>query len=540
MGPNFLGRQLLSRRAFRLAAATVVLLFCAWQLASAQQPNPKITPDSAQVPAGNSTDAMVVSDDGGRGSYLGSSKVPEVGISFDPPSAGSGRKTTQWESNMKVSTSPQAEQKTHPILIQLFNSGGRLLGEQTWRLTVTAPAPSPSPTSTSTAGPSGPTTPSPGTTSNSSPTPTPELSVPAGASPGASPHLATPDSPEPVKKTDVLAANEKFEKAIEEEKSDFVLAINDPTGISTDPAVVLTNGLLALLLTLVVVAPGILFESTLEANLAEVKGWFGWAAAPASRSKKWLRKLSRSWLGFGLISFFTAILYAFLSPDVSFDKATVALVLGIVVSIVVVTFIKEFIIGAYVQSRGEKKAYLRVLPVTVIVGVICVAISRVTEFEPGYLWVLVAVAAFRGEVGKVQGKAVAIASTALLLVSIGAWVALIPMRNIAGTSEIPLHLAALEAILAATFVAGLEGLVFSLFPMRFLDGHKVIGWSRLAWAALFAVSLFVSFHVLLNPRSGYFGFSREIPALLVIALFAGFSLFSLAFWSYFRFRPSRT
>ncbi|MEA2588356.1 MAG: hypothetical protein QOH66_1283, partial [Actinomycetota bacterium] len=100
---------------------------------------------------------------------------------------------------------------------------------------------------------------------------------------------------------------------------------------------------------------------------------------------------------------------------------------------------------------------------------------------------------------------------------------------------------AADACLAAIFVAGLTTLVFSLIPLRFLEGTKVTRWSRKAWVALFAAGLFAFVHILLQqPSSGYVGHTQSNQKWVVIALFVGFGLFSVAFWAYFRFRPART
>ena len=45
-----------------------------------------------------------------------------------------------------------------------------------------------------------------------------------------------------------------------------------------------------------------------------------------------------------------------------------------------------------------------------------------------------------------------------------------------------------ETVLAAVMVAGLEGTVFGLLPLRFLPGESVYAWNRVVWGALLAGS----------------------------------------------------
>jgi uncharacterized membrane protein YidH (DUF202 family) len=75
-----------------------------------------------------------------------------------------------------------------------------------------------------------------------------------------------------------------------------------------------------------------------------------------------------------------------------------------------------------------------------------------------------------------------------------------------------------------------------LLPLRFLNGAKVVAWSRTAWAALFGLALFGTLHVLLAPGSGYVGSTNRVKVSVVV-LYVGFGLASFAFWAYFRFRP---
>ena len=83
-------------------------------------------------------------------------------------------------------------------------------------------------------------------------------------------------------------------------------------------------------------------------------------------------------------------------------------------------------------------------------------------------------------------------------------------------------------------------MLFELVPVRFLRGQSVFAWRRAVWATLFLAAAFSFVHILLTPQSGYLGSTQTSPLLAAVILFAGFGLFSVAFWAYFRYRPSRT
>jgi hypothetical protein len=82
------------------------------------------------------------------------------------------------------------------------------------------------------------------------------------------------------------------------------------------------------------------------------------------------------------------------------------------------------------------------------------------------------------------------------------------------------------------FVSGLVGTVISLFPLKFLPGHKLESWHKGAWAATFLVTLFVMVQVLLRPYSGPGGRSHS-PMVTTIALFLVFAGGSLLFHNHF-------
>ena len=75
-----------------------------------------------------------------------------------------------------------------------------------------------------------------------------------------------------------------------------------------------------------------------------------------------------------------------------------------------------------------------------------------------------------------------------------------------------------------------------MLPLRLLQGDKVVGWSRAAWAALYGLTLLAFVHILLRPSTGYVSDTSVSPPYVVVGLFVGFAVFSFAFWGYFRFR----
>ncbi len=308
--------------------------------------------------------------------------------------------------------------------------------------------------------------------------------------------------------------------------------------ISFDGISAAESALLALLFLILAAFPGQLFNKTYEENEEEIHGWFArggaaFAGVAAVFAGFWNRRV-------GIFTFvvLSALLYGFLSPSFGLDAASIASLLGIIAGLFIVILAFELPEARAQRRLLQDPGKVRVLPLTIVVGIFCVLASRLTNFQPGYLYGLIAGYVFARELSlRDEARAHAWTAVWMLGVSLAAWLALpIVDQNL---SAQPLLDVLLSSALATIFVAGLEGLLFELVPVRFLRGEVLYKWRRSVWALLFLVAAFFFAWIMLEPSVGYLGSTRTSPLLPAIALFVGFALFSLAFWAYFRFRPDR-
>jgi hypothetical protein len=539
-----------------VGAAFLALLFAPGLLAQAAGPRGvyRVDPDPAETQPGGRASATVDSEDGGQRSCLAGTvpRTPPSGFQLSFASQVSPvtrpRGSTTWSTTAFLDVASNVAPGSYPISIwlQAYTTDGctgATLGPpyEYWDINVVVPpSPQPTPPPTSSLSPLPPAAPgggavSPGvapspspTGSTSTTTTTPSSdetsSVQAGSFEGTDPEprAAQDDGTSPSRSRYPMA-----------------LAVDDSSIFNPSADKLTFAALMALVLTLVIVFPSELFNTTWQENSAEIKSWFG-LGGERGKWQKLTRKLSRTWPGFGLITLVMAALYGLLSPDFGLDFPSLGLVLAISAALVVVLAANELSAALYTR-RHTGRVYLRVFPGAIFIAIFCVAISRLADFQPGYLYGLLAGAAIRGGTGKdIQGKSAAVASFGLLAVSVAAWFAWLPVRDMAASANSSQTTLLLEAFLVATFVAGLEGLLFGLLPLTFLDGHKLASWNRALWAALFFVSAFAFVFILLDPDASYVSFSADIPTAVVLGLFLGFGLFSVAFWSYFRFRRPRS
>ena len=180
----------------------------------------------------------------------------------------------------------------------------------------------------------------------------------------------------------------------------------------------------------------------------------------------------------------------------------------------------------------------RALPATLIVAVICILVSRLSGFQPGYLYGLIVGFFFAHAVThEVEGKAEAAAAGASLLAAFVAWIALAFLRGSGSTDTFTNALVQSAAV--TVVVAGLENAVFAMLPLRFLPGSAVFSWNRVVWVVLIGLGIFGFAHVLLNPTTGagYLADTTRTSFFTLVALLVVFGVASVVFWAWFRFRP---
>ena len=315
-------------------------------------------------------------------------------------------------------------------------------------------------------------------------------------------------------------------------------SIPTPDKLGSDAGVIGQSLLLAVLFLLLAAFPAQLFNKTLEENYAEVSGWLAIGGAWTARIREALAAFWRRRTGLIVFLVISALLYGFLSPEFGPTIESAASLIGILGGLVIVITAFEIPLVYFYRTKLKDPGRLAVQPLTIFVGIACVVISRIADFQPGYLYGLVVGYVYAKELPiRDEGRANALTAIWMLTVALAAFFSL-PLIESA-TQSAPFLQIALAAAAATIFIGGLEGLLFELVPLRFLRGETVWAWRRGAWAILFLAAAFTFVHILLTPTSGYLGSTRTSPLMAAVILFVAFGVFSVAFWAYFRYRPQR-
>ena len=315
----------------------------------------------------------------------------------------------------------------------------------------------------------------------------------------------------------------------------FVTSLPLPSQVSLDPEALALSAAIAAGAIMLIAFPFELFNSAMEENYDEIRGWFGLGP----RGVPEVKTRSRT-LGFFGLTAVTAVATGFLSPDFGFNRTSVVLFIGICVALLVMAVLFSLPADIGIRRQFGEWGKLNFLPGSLIVTIAMVLACRIFEFQPGFFYGALAGLAFRSALSEdVQGKMTAANWIFSLAISVGAFFLRVPVSAAAAEPGSSIWWIGVEICLSLIFLWGIEGLAVGMLPLRFLDGRKVLRWSKPAWAALFFLGVFATVHVLLRPGSGYVGSTSGTVRFSVMLLFTLFGLGSVAFWAYFRFRPQR-
>jgi hypothetical protein len=357
------------------------------------------------------------------------------------------------------------------------------------------------------------------------------LSVPGDAEPGE--HRVTSSC---IPSGDVVRASSTF--GVTEatfHRSGMATSLAHPDQVSLELERLATSAVVAVAFLLLFAFPFELFNSTVEENYDEIRGYFHLPPRLAGEGTR----LGRIASFFGLTAI-TAVTVGFLSPDFGLNLNSVVLALGFMVALLVMSLAFSLPADIGIHRRTGEWGKLNFLPGTVLVAIVMVALSRAFHFQPGYLYGALAGLAFASALSKAdQGKLTAANWVWALTLSVGAWLLRMPVSEAAAQPDASVWWIGVEACLVLVFLWGVEGLVVAMLPMRFLDGRKVIDWNRVVWSILMFLGVFAAVHVLMSPTSGYVGHTSGEVTVGVVVLFLIFGAMSVGLWAYFRYRPER-
>jgi len=304
----------------------------------------------------------------------------------------------------------------------------------------------------------------------------------------------------------------------------------------------LWDALFTLLAMLLITFPAQVFNRTLDENYEEIKQILATRAPRLARMRRRGRSLvARSPLAtFAIVLLGGAIIGGFNDPTFGLNASSVRTLVAVLVSFLLGIATAATVGWLYRRARGlERAARPRALPEGLAVAVVCVVVSRLSHFEPGYLYGVVAGVSFSSRLGRrEQGHEVALSSLATLVVALVAWVVWTPVEHAARGAHPGAIVLTADTLLAGLFVMGVVNTVINLIPVESLPGRLLFRWHRGAWAATFLVSVFLLIDVMLLPAARAHR-ETSAPIIVTTVLFAVFAALSIGFNRYFAWRHRR-
>ena len=319
-------------------------------------------------------------------------------------------------------------------------------------------------------------------------------------------------------------------------RSVVITEIPKPTDIDLSPKSVGASAALTILFLLLVSFPGALLDATLDENYDEIRGWF--RRKPLAQKVPRVRSTASQ--GLGLVGFLLAggVAGAFLDPSVGPSLTTGALVVGLATSLAIV-FVCFGLPGIiFMRRKHNDRGQILLRPGALVLTAALVLASRALHLEPGFLFGLIGGLTFATNLTpRSSGRLAIVTSIFTLAVGFAAWFLWVPVSAAAAQGDATFWMVVADAALAGTFIAAVETLVIGLIPMKELDGGTIRSWKFLDWAGVYFIGAYAYVLVVLRPASASGPDNNGAPwKALIIA--GSFAAMSIAFWAYFRFRPS--
>jgi hypothetical protein len=323
--------------------------------------------------------------------------------------------------------------------------------------------------------------------------------------------------------------------------SDFANSVPLVGELSSNPKVIGTDLLFALILVLLFYIAATLFNSTLRENYETIHGWmvrpFKRFSKSHNDSKRRARKSVGRFLleGFGAV-FITALLYCFLDSYFTRGISGLMLFIAIAVALSIVTFFYEGVQILFSKYRFGVPATLKIHPIALVLAVVFVIISRAVHFHPGLIFgfvgACVPLVASRHLNKRQYGLSILSSTVLLTVVCILAFLLRTPVSEaMAGHESFGWVL--LDMILAAIFVIGLEGLVFALLPLMFVDGERLAKWKKWAWLAVFTIVVFLYYYIIINKDGGLVDAIGDMKVQMMFVITGVFFVLSVVVWLFF-------
>lgn len=318
--------------------------------------------------------------------------------------------------------------------------------------------------------------------------------------------------------------------------------IDEPSILSTlptaDTAVTLRNAVwataMAVILAILVALPKHLLSSAASTGSKRLAKWGEKLTTTSSTSWKRFRGFVaritsiKGWGAAAIGITIAAIISSFIDPEFGWNAASIRTAISILVSLAL-QIVTGWLLLIWLVRRTHPtaKPEFEFRPLTLLIVVGAVILSRLTEFEPGIIFGLVAGLSFAALSAIAERARVAFIGLARAFVlSLFAWFGYSLMAPTLHGGPVVVFI---TETLSSLTIAGIVALPIALIPFRGTTGDLLWKWNRWTWVGSYVVGL-IGFFLILMPMP----FSwKEVPLSLAtwVGLFVAYSVGSIILWA---------
>ena len=281
--------------------------------------------------------------------------------------------------------------------------------------------------------------------------------------------------------------------------------LRPPAEAGITPQQVALAALVTVILVLLMTFPTSLLNGAIDTASERLTAWRErrGAAKPPRWTGSWW------WAALGVLA--AALISAFVDPQFGANPGSLRVLLSIALS-----FALEVVLGWVVLlwlmrrfAPGAASSF-SFRPLSLLVVMAAVVFTRITGFEPGIVFGLVAGLGFAATMGvAARARTTLVPLAYAFALALAAWLS---YGLVAGSSGDSFGLTLLAETLASLTVGGIVALPLALMPVKGLGGHAVWQADRRLWAACYGIGLFAFFVVLMPMPSSWAGIGWELWA----------------------------
>ncbi len=221
-----------------------------------------------------------------------------------------------------------------------------------------------------------------------------------------------------------------------------------------------------------------------------------------------------------------SLISSFVDPNFGFNAASPRVFLSILVSFLIDAVLGWFLVIWLVRrSQKDAVATFTFAPATLLIVAAAVVFSRVTGFQPGIVFGLVAGVSF-GAVLAAQKARVTL--TGLAYGFGAAVVGWIGYSLLVASEDNSFVAVFAQETLSAMAIGGIAALPIALIPLRGLAGYEVFSWNRVVWGIAYAIGLFGFFFVLMPMPFSWTGVPLSLGVWITLYLL--YALIAVGTW----------